>query len=64
LFKKILILGIGRLVTTEYRVLPSIRYLAEPSNRTEYRFSPIKYSYIYTFKVTTKGNSLGWPIWC
>src|SRR6218665_1349109 len=35
-----LILGIGRLVTTEYRVLPSIRYSAEPSNRTEYRFSP------------------------
>jgi len=38
--KKFLILGIGRLVTTEYRVLPSIRYSAEPSNRTEYRFSP------------------------
>jgi len=28
LFKKILILGIGKLVTTEYRVLPSIRYSA------------------------------------
>src|SRR6218665_1016875 len=41
LLKKInLILGIGRLVTTEYRVLPSIRYSTEPSNRTEYRFSP------------------------
>src|SRR6218665_1727848 len=33
-------LGIGRLATTEYRVLPSIRYSAKPSNRTEYRFSP------------------------
>ena len=31
-----LILGIGRLVTTEYRVLPSIRYSAEPNNRTEF----------------------------
>src|SRR6218665_3159537 len=40
LLKKNLILGIGRLVTTDYRVLPSIRYSAEPSNRTEYRFSP------------------------
>jgi len=40
LFQKNLILGIGRLVTTEYRVLPSIRYSAKPSNRTEYRFSP------------------------
>src|SRR6218665_3418654 len=40
LFKKTtLILGIGRLVTTEYRGLPSIRYSAEPSNRTEYWFS-------------------------
>ena len=38
--KKILVLSIGRLVSTEYRVLPIIRYLAEPSNRTEYRFSP------------------------
>src|SRR6218665_2132796 len=38
--KKILILGIGRHVTTKYRVLPNIRYSAEPSNRTEYRFSP------------------------
>jgi len=35
LFKLFLILGIGRLVTTEYRVLPSIWYSAEPSNRTE-----------------------------
>src|SRR6218665_177590 len=40
--QKILILGIGRLVRTEYRVLLSIRYSAEPSNRTEYRFSPIQ----------------------
>src|SRR6218665_4049422 len=41
LFKKnFLILGIGRLVTTEYRVLPNVKYSAEPSNRTEYRFSP------------------------
>src|SRR6218665_1783612 len=36
---KKLMLGVGRLVTTEYRVLPNIRYTAEPSNRTEYRFS-------------------------
>jgi len=34
------ILGIGRLVTTEYRVLPRSWYSAEPSSRTEYRFSP------------------------
>jgi len=40
LFKTKKILGIGRLMRTEYRVLPSIRYPAEPSNRTEYRFSP------------------------
>jgi len=25
---------------TEYRVLPSVRYSAEPSSRTDYRFSP------------------------
>ena len=31
------------LLTTEYRVLPNIRYSAEPSNRTEYRFSPTFY---------------------
>jgi len=40
LLKKFLILCIGRLVTTEYQVLQSIRYSAEQSNRTEYRFSP------------------------
>ena len=45
LFKIVLtILGIGRLVATEYRVLPSSWYSAEPSNRTEYRFSPNLYS--------------------
>src|SRR6218665_1390574 len=54
LLKKILILVIGRVVTTEYRVLPSIRYSAEPSNRTEYRFSPTYYI----------GNKYLWTIIC
>src|SRR6218665_72930 len=45
--KRFLILGIGRLVTTEYRIFPSIRYSAEPSNRTEYRFSPIINTTLY-----------------
>src|SRR6218665_2125470 len=46
--KFFLILGIGRLVMTEYRVLPSIRYLAEPSSRTDYRVSPKKLYFNYT----------------
>jgi len=37
----LLILGFGRLVTTEYRVLPSIWYSAEPSSQSDYWFSPI-----------------------
>jgi len=42
--KFLLILGFGRLETTEYRVLPSIWYSAEPGSRAEYRFSFIQKS--------------------
>jgi len=41
--KLLLILGFGRRLTTEYRVLTSSWYSAEPSSRTEYRFSPKNY---------------------
>src|SRR6218665_1770495 len=51
------ILGIGRFVTTEYRVLPSIRYSAEPSNRTEYRFSPIPQAFTNQFQQISSINS-------
>jgi len=33
------ILGIGKLVTTEYRVLPSSWYSAEPSSALKYLYS-------------------------
>jgi len=54
----VLILGLGKLVTTEYRVLPSIWYSAEPSSRTEYRFSPSNNRHSYYMDVALAANRM------